>query len=106
MYIDTSSIRRKGKIYTRHLLRESFREDGKVKHRTIANLSSCSQAEIQAIRLALRHKHDLTQVGVASEFMQLKQGLSMGAVWLLFDIARRSGIADALGADRQGRLAL
>jgi transposase len=106
MYIDTSSIQRKGKIYTRHLLRESFREGGKVRHRTIANLSSCSQGEIQAIRLALRHKHDLTQVGVAREFIQVKQGLSMGAVWLVFDIARRLGIADALGTDRQGRLAL
>jgi hypothetical protein len=27
-----------GKTYARYLLRESYREDGKVKHRTIANL--------------------------------------------------------------------
>ena len=46
--------------YVRHLLRESYRQDGKVKHRTIANLSRCSPDEIQAIKLALRHKSDLT----------------------------------------------
>ena len=29
-------------------LAETFREDGKAKHRTIANLSGCSEEEIQA----------------------------------------------------------
>ncbi len=53
MYVDTSTINQKGKSYTRHLLRESYREEGKVKHRTIANLSRCTPAEIEAIRLAL-----------------------------------------------------
>ena len=57
MYVDTSCVRRGEKVYTRHLLRESFRDDGKVKHRTIANLSQCSAAEVEAIRLALTHKH-------------------------------------------------
>jgi len=38
--------------YVRHLLRQSYRENGKVKHRTIANLSSCSAEEIEAIKLA------------------------------------------------------
>ena len=30
MYIDTAKIKRKNKTYTRHLLRTSYREDGKV----------------------------------------------------------------------------
>jgi len=59
MYVDVSHIRQGDKTYTRYLLRESFRDNGKVKHRTIANLSSCSAAEIEAIRLALRHKDNL-----------------------------------------------
>jgi hypothetical protein len=59
MYIDTSHITRGGKTYTRHLLRESYRANGKVLHRTIANVSQCSAAEIEAIRLALRHKENL-----------------------------------------------
>jgi hypothetical protein len=56
MYVDVSHIRQGAKTYSRYLLRESYREDGKVKHRTIANLSGCSAAEIEAIRLALRTK--------------------------------------------------
>jgi len=41
MYVDSSTIRQGNKTYTRHLLRESYREDKKVRHRTIANLSHC-----------------------------------------------------------------
>src|SRR4030067_523734 len=47
--------------YTCYLLRETYRQNGKVKHRTIANLSGCSAQEIEAIRLALKHKDELTQ---------------------------------------------
>ena len=36
MYIDIAHIKQNGKIYKRALLRESYREKGKVKHRTIA----------------------------------------------------------------------
>ena len=59
MYLDTCKVSSGKKVYTRVLLRESYREDGKVKHRTIANLSKCSDQEIAAIKLALQHKHDL-----------------------------------------------
>lgn len=106
MYVDVSQLPREGKTYTRFLLRESYREDGKVKHRTIANLSHCSEAEIAAIRLALRHKEDLTAVGSLRENVSLKQGLSVGAVWVVYDIARQLGMLKALGASRQGKLAL
>src|SRR5712691_2387611 len=76
MYIDTSHITRCGKTYTRHLLRESYRANGKVLHRTIANVSQCSEAEIDAIRLALRHKGDLQHLGTIQDSITLKQGLS------------------------------
>ena len=77
MYVDTSTVRRGDKVYTRHLLRESYRDDGKVKHRTIANLSQCSAAEVQAIRLALTHKHALTDLGTVEQTVQLRQGASV-----------------------------
>jgi len=92
--------------YSRVLLRESYRDGGKVKHRTIANLSACSPAEIDAIRLALRHKDDLTALGLLSENVALRQGLSVGGVWLVYDLARQLGIEQALGTSRQGKLAL
>jgi len=103
MYIDSCTT--KGK-YTRHLLRESFRQDGKVKHRTIANLSHCLAEEIGAIRLALKHKDDLAELATVTETVTLRQGLSVGAVWLVNGIARQIGIADALGPSREGKLAL
>jgi hypothetical protein len=106
MYIDTSHITRGGKTYTRHLLRESYRANGKVLHRTIANVSHCSAAEIKAMRLALRHKEDLEHLGTIQDAVTLKQGLSFGAVWTVYHVARRLGIDKALGTTRDGKLAL
>src|SRR5262244_2703908 len=106
MYVDTSHLIRGGKTYTRHLLRESYRANGKVLHRTIANLSHCSASEIEAIRLALRHKQDLENLGTIQDAVTLKQGLSFGAVWTVYHVARRLGIEKALGTTREGKLAL
>ena len=106
MYVDISKIKRNGKTYTRYLLRESYRSAGKVLHRTIANLSNCSEAEIQAIRLALRHKEELENLGTLKDSVTLKQGLSFGAVWTVYQGARRLGIEKALGTTREGKLAL
>src|SRR5437867_6286706 len=106
MYIDTSHITRGGKTYTRHLLRESYRANGKVLHRTIANVSHCSEAELEALRLALRHKGDLEHLGTIQDAITLKQGLSFGAVWTVYHVARRLGIEQALGTTREGKLAL
>jgi transposase len=108
MYVDSSTIRQGDKSYTRHLLRESYREGKKVKHRTIANISDCSEEEIAAIRLALRHKKnlsELTTTGKAQSFSQ-KQGLSIGAVWTAHTLAKQLGIVDAFGTTREGKLAL
>src|ERR671924_454865 len=106
MYIDTSHITHGGKTYTRHLLRASYRAPGKVLHRTIANLSHCSAAEIEAMRLALRHKEALENLGTTQDALTLKQGLAFGAVWTVYHIARRLGIEQALGTTREGKLAL
>ncbi len=103
MYVDSSTSQGK---YTRHLLRESYRENGKVKHRTIANLSRCSKEEIESIRLALKHKNDLYRLTSVSNDISLHQGLSVGAVWLVYNVAKQIGITDALGTSRQGKLAL
>ena len=102
MYIYTHT---KGN-YTRYLLRESYREDSKVKHPTIANISSCSQEEIEAIRLALKNKNDLAALTSVSEDISVFQGLSIGALWVLLEIAKRIGIVDALGSSREDKLAL
>ena len=93
--------------YTCYLLRETYRQDGKVKHRTIANLSGCSAQEIEAIRLALKHKDELTQpLSLPQQDIDLRQGLSVGAVWLVYAMSKQLGMAQALGPTRQGKLAL
>jgi len=106
MYVDVSHVRQGGKTYTRYLLRESYREDGKVKHRTIANLSGCSAAEVEAIRLALRHKDNLSTLSTNPSDIVIKQGLSYGAVHVVHEVARSLGIVAALGTTRDGLLAL
>lgn len=103
MYVDTSKSQGK---YVRYLLRENYRENGKIKHRTIANISRCSDEEIEAIRLALKHKKDLSSLVSLNSDLSLFQGLSIGAVWLVYDIARQLGITKALGPSREGKLAL
>lgn len=105
MYIDSATIKGKAKSYIRHLLRTSYRENGKVKHKTIANLSGCPEDEIKAIKLALKHKKDLFALGNAKDIKTVL-GKRVGAVWALNVIAERLGITKALGADHDGKLAL
>lgn len=105
MYVDTSYTTRAGKTYARYLLRDSYRQDGKVKHRTIANLSACSEEEIVAIKLALKHKRDLAHL-VNIEDVDAREGMRIGAVFSLKAIADRIGLTAALGSDQQGKLAL
>jgi len=106
MHIVRSKFKAKsGKTYETVLLRESYREGIKVKKRTIANLSNCSEQEIAAIELALRHKSNLADLKFHNNPI-IKEGLSVGGVWVVYEMAERLGIADALGNNRQGQLAL
>ena len=106
MHIVENKSKSGKKIYRSILLRESYREDGKVKKRTIANLSNCTPQEIEAIKLALTHKDDLGALGALSESVELHEGLTVGAVWSVYQVAKELGIEDALGNDFEGKLAL
>ena len=106
MRLDTIHKTVNGKTYTSHLLRHAYRDRGKVRHRTIANLTGYPEAEIAAIRLALEHKGDLTQLASLRENLVLKQGLSVGAVFALDAVAKRLGLHDALGHSQEAKRAL
>jgi hypothetical protein len=106
MFVDTCTYKANRKTYTRHLLRESFREKGKVRHRTLANLSRASDEEIQAIKLALKNKHQLEQLGNIDQDIDVKQGLSLGAVMTLWQLAQKTGLAKALGSSQDAKQAL
>ena len=101
-----SAGKKNKKIYQSVLLRESYREDGKVKKRTIANLSYCTPEEIAAIKLALRHKDNLSELGSVKESVELQEGLSVGAIWTVYQIAKELGIERALGTSFSGKLAM
>ncbi len=106
MHIVENKSKQGKKIYQSVLLRESYREDGKVKKRTTANLSHCSPEEISAIKFALKNKDDLSNLVHLDDDIKLQEGLSVGAVWVLYQIAKRIGIEDALGRDFHGKLSL
>lgn len=95
-----------GKTYETVLLRESYREDGKVKNRTIANLTHCSPADIEAMEFALKHKNHLGELLSFPEPVTLHEGLSVGAAWTVYQVAQRRGLEKALGKEFQGQLAL
>jgi transposase len=107
MYVDTSKSRRSnGNVQIRHLLRESHRIKGKVVKKTIANISHLSENEVEALRLALRHKEELFELGVASRDISTEQGPSIGGILTLREIANKLGIVKTLGEDINGKLAL
>ena len=73
-------MRRGDKVYVRHLLRMSYRENGKVKHKTLLNLSICSKEEVAAIKLALKHKGKLASLASLRD-IETTLSKSLGAVW-------------------------
>jgi len=106
MHIDSASSTRNGKTYTRHLLRETYRKNGKVCHRTLLNLKNCSEEEIAAMKLALKHKGKLSSLTEASFGLEMRQGLSIGALLMLTHLAKSIGLTRALGNTQAGKLAL
>jgi transposase len=54
VHVVTTVRRYKGRIYRTHLLRHSYREDGRVKNETVGNLSHLPEAVVELIRKALQ----------------------------------------------------
>jgi transposase len=84
------------------LLRESFRRDGMVKNRTLANLSRWPMSRIEALRRLLRGEFD--QAADLSLAPQL--GPVFGLLFALKRIAETLGLTAALGHSRLAKLAL
>jgi len=104
MFIDDSTYTAKDKSYRRVLLRNSYRVNGVVKHDTIANLSNCSDEDIAHLKksLKLSKQHSFEQ----GDSFTLKQGLSVGAVWTLNQVAQEIGITESVGNSREAKLVL
>ena len=112
MYYDKCIYKRGPKTYRRELLRESRRVGGKVVKRTVANITEWPDAVKAAIRGALQDGRDrgrnetLAEAVAGRPEFSLRQGKSVGALFLLHQVAGELNLPSALGADRQGRLAL
>jgi ribosome-associated translation inhibitor RaiA len=84
------------------LLRETFRQNGKVKNRTLANLTHWPGARIEALRRLLRGEFD--QAADLSLVPQL--GPVFGLLFVLKQITEALGISAALGHSRLAKLGL
>jgi hypothetical protein len=83
------------------LLRESFREGGKVRTRTLANLTSWAPARIEALRRALKGEFD----GLSGD-LPPTCGPIFAVLCVLKQFADRLGLTRVLGKERLAKLAL
>jgi hypothetical protein len=93
IHVATTKRRYKGKVYQSHLLRRSYRQDGKVKHQTLGNLSHLPPDLIETIRRRLRG--DLPEVGA----WHIVRSLPHGHVAAILGTIERLGL-DCLLASR------
>ena len=120
MFIFRSSwTNRSGKTYHSIWLKESYRENGKVKSRYILNLKDWPENAINSLQVALDTCNKTNEASINNsntvipasmqidpQQIQLEQGLSVGALFTVFQIAERLGIVGALGNSFHAKLAL
>src|SRR5437773_11560319 len=88
MHVVTNTIRLGDRVYTAHLLLRSYREGGRVRKETLANLSHLPEEVIELIRGALRGQRYLA----AGEALMVERSLPAGHVDAALAMARRLGI--------------
>ena len=78
------------------LLRESFRDEGKVKHRTLANLTDWPKHILAGLRLLLKgHPPSAT---LSSESFRITRSLPHGHVEAVLRVVRSLGLDRLLGS--------
>jgi hypothetical protein len=104
MHVVTNTVRRGGREYSSTLLRRSYREAGKVKKQTLANLSHLDAELIELIRGWLAGRR-YVEVGDA---FQTERSLPAGHVNAVLAMARKLGLARLLdrSPSRERELAL
>jgi hypothetical protein len=83
----------KDRVYETHLLRRSYREGGRVRNETLANLSHLPADVIDVIRRALKGEALVT----AGEGFEIARSLPHGHVAAVWAQARRLGFPELLG---------
>jgi Transposase DDE domain len=82
------------RVYQRHLLRRSYRDGGKVRKETLANLSHLPDDAVEALRLVLAGKAVID----ADAGVEVTRSLPHGHVAAVAAVARKLGLPALLGA--------
>jgi len=93
VHVHTTRRHYKDKVYETTLLRRSFREGGKVKNETLANLSHLPAETIALIRESLAGKHHVE----AGADWEIERSLPHGQVAAVWAMADKLGVAKLLG---------
>ena len=93
MHVAVTRRQHNGKVYETYLLRRSFREDGKVKNETLANLSHLPAETIRVIRESLAGKAHV----LAGEGFEIERSLPHGHVGAVWAMAAKLGFEKLLG---------
>lgn len=89
MFVEEIKLKRGRKQYRCVLVRETYRHNGKVLHRTVANLSKLPAGAIELVRQFLRRKGQLTADGSP---LLIKSGREYGASRAFHGLARELGL--------------
>jgi len=101
MYIALTKKKYKDTYHKQILLRESYREDGKVKSRTLLNLTNKPKHQVDAIVAAIKNKEEIT---ITSSMQH--QGKTIGLSFVVMFIINLLGITTAIGKSFKAKLAL
>lgn len=88
MYVSVIKKKQGGKIYRTTLIRESYKENGKVKHRTISNISKLPSEQIEQISAILAGDGQFLR----SDELETTASREHGASAAFLDLGRRLGI--------------
>ncbi len=96
VHVVTTRRRYKGRVYSTHLLRRSYREDGKVKNETLGNLAHLPDSVIELIRRALRGETLLP----ADELFEISRSRPHGHVVAVLGTLKKLGLDRVLASRR------
>ncbi len=94
IHVVTTTRHYKGRTYHSHLLRRSYREGGKVKKETVANLTRLGDEIVALIRTALRGE----RLVAAEELFEVERSRHHGHVAAVLEAMQRLGFEKLLAA--------
>jgi transposase len=94
VHVATISKTHKGKTYQTHLLRRTYREDGKVKHETLGNISDLPLDAIEYVRKRLRGEAPVDLEGR----LEIIRSLPHGHVAAVLGTLRKIGLETVIGS--------